>query len=314
MRKIFKLFNSSAIALTATVFLIITPLVSTLGLAQINTNEKVTVTAYYPSPYGVYNELRLTRGHLGMAGECNANSAGTMYFDSSGNVLKICDGVSYQAVEWWAGTYREAGYDYVSDITNKNTGDVVVGLNTAAGAQAKVFSVSGADTNTSRATAGSTQLRMNANGINLSQKAITHPDAAGVNSFQADFNNGAFNFRSWRNNPNPTHQHPWVNFDSTYPEANWQPAFELYPPVAMEGAQAAGMSCDKLCLQKFKPPIGNLDPLVANGVFCWAATGSNNYTTLEGEGTKITCDATNKKYIHCLCGKLGPVSDPPGGW
>jgi len=269
------------------------------GVSFAQTSEKLTITTYYPAPYGVYNVLRLMP-HSQPVTPCGPNgaNAGSMYFDSDDNTLKICDGTNYIPSGWWSATEYQTGHN-VWGITNKNTGNVSIDLGT--------ISYPWYFTGAVRAFTVADKLRINANSINLSH-------SVGNNSAQADFSNGAFNFRSWRKNPDPTHKHPWVNFDSTYPEANWQPAFELYPPVAMEGAQAAGMSCDKLCLQKFKPPIGNLDPLVANGVFCWAATGSNNYTTLEGEGTKITCDATNKKYIHCLCGKLGPVSDPPGGW
>jgi len=263
------------------------------GVSFAQTSEKLTITTYYPAPYGVYNVLRLMP-HSQPVTPCGPNgaNAGSMYFDSDDNTLKICDGTNYIPSGWWSATEYQTGHN-VWGITNKNTGNVSIDLGT--------ISYPWYFTGAVRAFTVADKLRINANSINLSH-------SVGNNSAQADFSNGAFNFRSWRKNPDPTHKHPWVNFDSTYPEANWQPAFELYPPVAYNGAGVLTMSCEQLCLQKFNVT----DPTNHRGVFCLAATGSTSYNV--DWGIRIGCSATGYGALHCLCGKLGPVSSPAAEW
>jgi hypothetical protein len=52
--------------------------------------ENIIVTTYYPSPFGVYNELRLFPHSPGSA--CTPATAGTMYIDSTDGLLYICNG------------------------------------------------------------------------------------------------------------------------------------------------------------------------------------------------------------------------------
>lgn len=52
--------------------------------------EDITITTYYPSPYGSYNELQLFP-HVPQAADCNAAREGTLAYDSSGSgTLKVC--------------------------------------------------------------------------------------------------------------------------------------------------------------------------------------------------------------------------------
>lgn len=54
-------------------------------------DETLTITTYYPSPYGSYNELQLA-AHATPIATCNAATKGTMYLDSDDFQVKICDG------------------------------------------------------------------------------------------------------------------------------------------------------------------------------------------------------------------------------
>ncbi len=56
--------------------------------------EQLTITTYYPSPYGSYNELQLYP-HSSPVTACNATTRGTMYYDSDDNQIKVCDGTSW---------------------------------------------------------------------------------------------------------------------------------------------------------------------------------------------------------------------------
>ncbi|HOU36116.1 MAG TPA: hypothetical protein PK562_02475, partial [Candidatus Omnitrophota bacterium] len=58
-------------------------------LAQ-QSEEKLTITTYYPSPTGVYQTLRVAPGNN--PADCSAAGApeGKMYYDASGRVLLIC--------------------------------------------------------------------------------------------------------------------------------------------------------------------------------------------------------------------------------
>jgi len=56
--------------------------------------EDITITTYYPSPYGSYNELQLYP-HASPATSCDASHKGTMYYDSDDSQIKVCDGASW---------------------------------------------------------------------------------------------------------------------------------------------------------------------------------------------------------------------------
>ena len=54
--------------------------------------ETLTMTTYYPSPFGVYQSLRLAPNASPPA--CSGTTTGTMYVDAGGD-LQYCDGTSY---------------------------------------------------------------------------------------------------------------------------------------------------------------------------------------------------------------------------
>jgi hypothetical protein len=65
--------------------------------------EDITITTYYPSPYGSYNELQLYP-HSSPATTCDATHKGTMYYDSDDSQIKVCDGSAYNNLGGAGGT------------------------------------------------------------------------------------------------------------------------------------------------------------------------------------------------------------------
>ncbi len=87
--------------------------------------ESLTITTYYPSPYGVYNELRLYP-HVIAGGSCTDSTKGTMAYSSADEQLYLCQGA---ALGWlplsnlWGAVASGS-----PNIHNLNTG--FVGINT----------------------------------------------------------------------------------------------------------------------------------------------------------------------------------------
>ncbi len=56
--------------------------------------ESITITTYYPSPYGVYNELRLYPHNCSSPNNCDANQQGLMCYDNTTTpgTPKVCEG------------------------------------------------------------------------------------------------------------------------------------------------------------------------------------------------------------------------------
>ncbi|MDP3041141.1 MAG: hypothetical protein Q8N62_00185 [Candidatus Omnitrophota bacterium] len=55
--------------------------------------EDITITTYYPSPYGVYNELQLY-AHSPAVTTCDDAHKGTMYYNSVDNQVYVCKGTT----------------------------------------------------------------------------------------------------------------------------------------------------------------------------------------------------------------------------
>ncbi|MFH1245914.1 MAG: hypothetical protein V1662_05440, partial [Candidatus Omnitrophota bacterium] len=91
--------------------------------------ETVTLTAYYPSPYGVYQQLRLNPN--GSPPACNgatANDDGLLHYDDgTGGIgaagFYSCNGTSWQSFGGGPWTAN------VNDIYNTNSGDVQIRTN-----------------------------------------------------------------------------------------------------------------------------------------------------------------------------------------
>jgi hypothetical protein len=69
--------------------------------------ETITITTYYPAPYGVYKYLRLYPTPCEPADCQNANQRGTQCFDSNTNTLYVCKETSPGTYEWVASGGRE---------------------------------------------------------------------------------------------------------------------------------------------------------------------------------------------------------------
>jgi hypothetical protein len=82
-------------------------------------SETITLTTYYPAPFGVYNELRLYPHNNPSV--CNASTEGTMYYNSDDHQVYVCgeSGV-WQNLGWWRSD------DGGASIYNTNTGLVRV--------------------------------------------------------------------------------------------------------------------------------------------------------------------------------------------
>lgn len=61
-------------------------------------NETITITTYYPAPFGVYREMRLYPNTSPSA--CNANNEGAMYYDNTTNQAMICRETSPLLYTW----------------------------------------------------------------------------------------------------------------------------------------------------------------------------------------------------------------------
>src|SRR3989338_11224602 len=70
-----------------------------------NEPEQLTITTYYPSPYGSYNELQLYP-HDTAVTACNQASKGTMYYyqdpsgDSAKDEVRVCSGDAAAGYGW----------------------------------------------------------------------------------------------------------------------------------------------------------------------------------------------------------------------
>lgn len=55
--------------------------------------DEVTITTYYPSPYGVYKELRLHPNDA--PNVCNAANKGAVYYSDLESQMKVCNGTTW---------------------------------------------------------------------------------------------------------------------------------------------------------------------------------------------------------------------------
>ncbi|MBU0547379.1 MAG: hypothetical protein KJ710_07545 [Candidatus Omnitrophica bacterium] len=92
--------------------------------------EDITITTYYPSPYGVYKNLRLYPNDDNTPAAACANE-GEMYFDNSDSKLYVCSG-SPGSYTWQAEGSSSLSFTYYC-FSNSGLGDPV--CSNAGGAQ-----------------------------------------------------------------------------------------------------------------------------------------------------------------------------------
>lgn len=86
-------------------------------VSSILAQETITLTTYYPSPFGVYDRLRLAPRAALPAADCNGTSIGLMYYDDALNSLRVCEDIG-AGPQWGSvggsGIWRrDAGLEYV---------------------------------------------------------------------------------------------------------------------------------------------------------------------------------------------------------
>ena len=148
----------------------------------------------------------------------------------------------------------------------------------------------------------------------------THNDPAGHNSTDIWIYKGALNFgkgrarntNGWPTGVDRARMHPWIVFPGTYYSNgtttagdDYQPQFNMYPPIGRRQDTVTKITCETFCQNKFRT-----DTSGANfGVFCLAATGG----PVQSWGhNKISCSDGGQDMINCLCGSLS-IWDPAAG-
>jgi len=91
---------------------------ASLSFAQ--TNETVTVTTYYPAPYGEYREVKLTPTMTGFTPFSSCSSNGTMLFDNTTQNVYVCKG---SPATWQPLGYTVSSvYSVIADSYAQNCG------------------------------------------------------------------------------------------------------------------------------------------------------------------------------------------------
>ena len=106
-------------------------------------NEHLTITTYYPSPFGVYNEERLfphdtpTVTCDGTPNDPSNNREGWMYYSNNLHLLLVCH-YNQNTGQWgWlpSSSLWDVSPTNPNDIFNINTGGVAIGTNSAGAAK-----------------------------------------------------------------------------------------------------------------------------------------------------------------------------------
>jgi len=84
--------------------------------------DEITITTYYPSPYGSYRELQLYPQSSPTA--CGSATEGTMYYHSAAKEVRVCNGSSYTTISGGGGFWSAVG---TNNIVNTNSGNVGIG-------------------------------------------------------------------------------------------------------------------------------------------------------------------------------------------
>ncbi len=103
--------------------LVLVFLISTSIVSQCFSQESITITTYYPAPYGVYKELRLYPNDS-PTGCDDAADEGKMYYDDSDRQLRVCMDDGFGSYGWQVsgGFWTQSGNNLYSNDTNWNVG------------------------------------------------------------------------------------------------------------------------------------------------------------------------------------------------
>lgn len=63
--------------------------------------ETISLTTYYPAPFGSYSVLRLNPNSDASMGVCDASKNGQIYLSSDSNEIKFCNGTSWGSTSSW---------------------------------------------------------------------------------------------------------------------------------------------------------------------------------------------------------------------
>jgi hypothetical protein len=102
---------------------------SATAFAQSNTTESLTITTYYPAPYGVYRNLKLNPSDEPTA--ASGLDRGVMYYDNSTNTLRYHNDTVWVNLTGGGGTAGGWEYNTTSGhVYNVNTGNIGIGTKT----------------------------------------------------------------------------------------------------------------------------------------------------------------------------------------
>ncbi len=89
-------------------------LVNFLSASSIFAQEQITLTTYYPAPFGGYDRMRLVPHDSSTSPiTCDSNSEGTMYYDDNDKAIKVCKDDGWGNIAW-----TNAGGIWERDATN----------------------------------------------------------------------------------------------------------------------------------------------------------------------------------------------------
>ncbi len=97
-------------------------IIALVSFSFVLAEESISITTYYPSPYGVYNEIRLYP-HSTPITSCDSTTEGTIFYNSTAREIQVCNGLGV----WKSGGALWAGSG--NNIYNTNLGNVGVGTN-----------------------------------------------------------------------------------------------------------------------------------------------------------------------------------------
>ena len=85
--------------------------------------DSVTITTYYPAPYGVYQKLKLepeADGGTGVGVNCDAEGPGAMYYDTEDNQILYCEAGAPNATWQKMGGGSHCPIDWTCEYFNNN--------------------------------------------------------------------------------------------------------------------------------------------------------------------------------------------------